>query len=127
MNMYNYNYCKPAFMPRFFQHGFSGNEQDDSIRIPKSYYEFDEENDLLNLTVELPGTKKEEIKISSSDRTLSLSTVVDEEDKTSLRYKRNFRFHHKIKGDSIKASYADGILKLTIEKDLPKKFDINID
>ncbi|OLS27567.1 MAG: hypothetical protein HeimC3_03460 [Candidatus Heimdallarchaeota archaeon LC_3] len=127
MRMYNYNYCKPAFMPRYFQHGFSGTEQDDLTRIPKSYYEFDEENDLLNLTVELPGIKKEDIKISSSDKTLSLSTVVNEEDKTSPRYKRHFRFHHKIKGDSIIASYADGTLKLTIKKDVPKKYDVNVD
>ena len=43
MKIYNYNYCRPAFMPRIFQQEFSGNEEDDLTRIPKSYYEYDEE------------------------------------------------------------------------------------
>ncbi|MHA1990093.1 MAG: Hsp20/alpha crystallin family protein [Candidatus Hodarchaeales archaeon] len=121
-----YNNCGPAFMPRIFFKDFSGTEQDDT-RIPKSYYDYDEDKDILNLTVELPGVSKDDVKINTTDRTVSVSTITEEEESKVPKFGRKFRFHYKIKPENVSAKFENGVLELNIERDLPQKFDINID
>jgi HSP20 family protein len=105
---------------------FSGTEKTD-VRAPKSYYDYYEDKDMLNLTVELPGVSKEDVKINATDRTISVSTVSEKEESTTPKFGRKFRFHYKIKPENVSAKFENGVLKLDIERDLPKKFDINID
>lgn len=113
-------------MPRIFFKEFSGNEEDD-IRIPKSYYDYDEDKDLLNLTIELPGVSKDDVKINATDKTVSVSTVTENKEEKIPKFQRKFRFHYKIKPENVSAKFENGVLKLDIERDLPKKFDIKID
>ncbi len=82
---------------------------------------------------ELPGIPKEDIQVTYEDGVLTISgqqqiDIVDEDKKgklirserssTSLR--RQYLLEN-VKEDEIKASYSDGVLKLTLHKDSNKK------
>jgi HSP20 family molecular chaperone IbpA len=106
-------------------------EFDDDIttsagRTPYYTADYDDETGTISLKIEIPGTPKDSIKLDSSDRKVSLTTKTDKEDDKNEFFQRDFFFRHKIKTESIKAEYKDGILILKVEKDLPKKFDIQI-
>lgn len=123
---YRYNNCGPTFMPRFFFEELSTNEKND-VRIPRSYYDYDENKDILNLSIELPGASKDDVKIKATDRSVSVSTLDEKEESKAPKFDRKFRFHYKIKPENVTAKFEDGVLKLTIERDLPQKFDVKIE
>ena len=94
-----------------------------------------------NLTVEIPGLNKEDIKIVYEDSTLTVSAEkkesIDKSDESKnyvhkeIYYGSYFRSFHleNIDKDAIKANYNNGILNLTLPKkeiENTKKF-INIE
>ncbi|MHA1984267.1 MAG: Hsp20/alpha crystallin family protein [Candidatus Hodarchaeales archaeon] len=116
-------------IPRLMNSIFSEFENESSHSAGRTPYytaEYDEETGIISLKIEIPGTAKENVKLSGSDRKVTLTTKSDKEDDKTDYYEREFFFRHKIKSDSIKAEYKDGILVVKVEKDLPKKFDIQI-
>lgn len=90
---------------------------------------------------ELPGLKKEDIKISITDDTLTISgerkMQKEEKGKTYHRiemnygkFERTIRFPSEVLPDKAKASYKDGILSITIpksEKAKAKELEIQIE
>ncbi|MBS4028584.1 MAG: Hsp20/alpha crystallin family protein [Ignavibacteriales bacterium] len=86
--------------------------------------EFDEH---YLVTVDLPGLKKDEIKITLEDHTLTISgekKFENEEKKDSYhrvergygRFERAFTLPQSVKTDKIDAKYKDGVLSLTVPK-----------
>jgi HSP20 family molecular chaperone IbpA len=85
--------------------------------------------DRYELDLELPGYKKEEVKVELEDGYLKISaehSEVKEEKDDEGRYirkerhtgklQRNFYVGNGIKGDGIKAKFEDGVLALTVQK-----------
>ena len=77
------------------------------------------------IEMDLPGFKKEEINIDLEDKYLIISVSKNEEKEEKNKYIRKERYYGEykrsfyvgaVKEDSIKASYNDGILRLSYPK-----------
>lgn len=94
------------------------------------------------LDIEMPGFKKDEIKVSLEDGylTVGASRKVTEEDKKhsnnylrkerSESFQRSYYVGDDVPEDSVKAKYEDGVLCLTLPKSKPKQISshsINIE
>ena len=113
-------------------------EFDNAVWMPLT--DIAEDNDNYYLKVDLPGIKKEEVKISYIDGNLSISgeRVQEEETKdkkfhrmerTLGKYYRSFNIPKEIKDDKIKAEFKNGQLSITIPKAdevKPKEIDIKV-
>lgn len=86
-----------------------------------------ENEDQYVISAELPGLKKNEIKIDFKDRVLTISGEKSgekkKEDTKYLRversygkFERKFGVPEKIAGDKITANYKDGLLEVTLPK-----------
>ena len=86
----------------------------------------------IELSVELPGVKKEDIKVNIEDRVLTISgelKVEDQEEKKNYyrrerrygTFKRSFSLSDDILVDEVAADYKDGILKITLKKNTAKE------
>lgn len=87
---------------------------------------YEKDNNLI-IEAEVPGAKKEDIEIKIKDNTVVIKgEVKKEEDKKEENYYRSERFYGKfervftlpadVKTEEAKASFENGILKLTIPK-----------
>ena len=99
-----------------------------------------EDKDDYKIKADLPGIKKDDVKISFSDGKLSISGERNQEkenkdarshriERTFGKYYRSFTLPKKIKEDKIKADFKDGQLTVTIpkaEEVKPKEIDIKI-
>ncbi len=85
--------------------------------------------DEIVLTAELPGFKKEDIKLSVEDHTITLSgekkSEYEEKEKKGNYYRLERRFGSftrslelpaPVQGDKVKAIYKDGVLKVVLPK-----------
>jgi HSP20 family protein len=93
---------------------------------PRTNYYSDEEN--VYLDVEIPGVKKEDIKISFKNNVLTVSGEKKDsskKNKDSQVYKlernfgpftRSYQIPEGLNTDDIKASFEDGILKIIVSK-----------
>jgi HSP20 family protein len=70
-----------------------------------------DEKDHIMVIVELPGVSKEKIKIEVTGDILNLSTS----DKTR-QYAKEILLPHKVNAETMKTSYKNGILEITLEK-----------
>ena len=86
-----------------------------------------EDNDNYKIKADLPGIKKEDVKISFSDGKLSISGERKQEEETKDakyhriertfgKYFRSFTLPKEIKEDKIKADFKDGQITVTIPK-----------
>ena len=95
-----------------------------------------EKDDSYELDVDLPGFKKDEIKVQLKDGYLTLSAAKgldkDEQDKKGNyirreRYagtmSRSFYVGEDVTQEDIHAKYEDGILRLSVPKKVPKKVE----
>lgn len=82
------------------------------------------------LDIEMPGFKKEDIKVSLEDGylTVSGSKKTEKDDKTkylrkeiSESFQRSYYVGKEVPEENIKAKYADGILTLDVPKSKPKQ------
>ncbi len=71
---------------------------------------FDEKDHIL-VIVELPGVSKEKIKVDINGDILNLSTS----DK-GRQYAKEILLPHKVNAETLKTSYKNGILEITLEK-----------
>jgi HSP20 family protein len=93
----------------------------------------DEKNIFIN--AEIPGVKKEEIKISLQDNILTISgekksETEEKKDKNYYRservfgsFTRSFTLPEEINPDKVEAKFEEGILKIVIEKASPKEIN----
>ena len=116
----------------------SDEEFDNAVWMPLT--DIAEDNDNYYLKVDLPGIKKQDVKISYIDGNLSISgeRVQDKEAKDKKihrversygKYYRSFNIPKEIKDDKIKAEFKDGQLTITIPKAdevKPKEIDIKV-
>ena len=86
----------------------------------------------ITLTAELPGMKKDDIKVEVKEGVLTLSgertmeKEVKEEnyhrnERTYGRFQRSFTLPSNIKQEGMKASYEDGLLSISLPKEEEKK------
>ena len=106
---------------------------------PKADFYSDEEN--VHLDIEIPGAKKEDIKISFKDNVLTVSgekkdlsgktknNQVFKSERNFGPFSRNFQLPEGLNTDSIQASFEDGILKVAVAKKVkntPQEKEIKI-
>lgn len=115
----------------FFREPAELNEQYPSIEVR-------EEKDHYKLTAELPGIKKDDIKLEVKDNTLTISGEKKHEtyekgkgyyysERRYGGFERSFNLGKNLVADDIKASYTDGILEVILKKakeEQPKKIEI---
>ena len=89
-----------------------------------------EYDDRYELDLELPGYKKEEVQVELEDGYLKVSAEHNQEKETQDdggkyirkerhygKLKRNFYVGNRIKADSVKAAFENGVLALTVQKE----------
>jgi HSP20 family protein len=79
-------------------------------------YEVDERDDHYAISVDLPGIKKDEIKIEVLDKALTVSGERKKFDKPYGTFKRSFVLPGTVSTDKIEAQYEDGVLMLYVPK-----------
>lgn len=118
-----------SLFDEFFDNGFWG-KGFDKFEAPSMKTDVKEVDGNYELSVELPGFKKEEITASLKDGYLTISAKHEESDdkkdendkyiRRERRFgscKRSFFVGEAITEDDIKGSYNNGILKLTLPKE----------
>lgn len=117
----NYDLLEDVFNNTFFK-------ETESKVMKTDIYE--QENDYI-IMIDLPGCKKEDIKIEISEGYLVICANINKEiDETNSKYirkeryfgqcSRNFFVGEEIEVEDIKASFNNGILKLIV----PKKYEV---
>ena len=103
----------------------NGDEYENAVWMPLT--DVYEDKDDYKIKADLPGIKKEDVKISFSDGKLSISGERKQEEKTKNakyhriertfgKYYRSFTVPKEIKEDKIKADFKDGQITVTIPK-----------
>ena len=110
------------FKPMFYD------EQLDSMRT-----DIKETDKDYQLAIEMPGFRKEEIKVSLENGYLTVSAEkneTEEEGKEGAKYlrrecrmscQRSYYVGDKVQEEAVKAKYENGMLQLTVPKEEPKK------
>jgi HSP20 family protein len=126
-------------MDRLFKTFFGGvPEEREGFWAP--VIDIEEDNENIMVKAELPGIKKDDIKVTVRDNMLSVSGERKQEketkEKTFHRIERSYgKFSRTITlptavdADRIKATYKDGILNITLPKPesiKPKQIDVEI-
>jgi len=86
-----------------------------------------EEKDSVVIKAELPGMKKEDIDISLTDNTITLSGEKKKEEKIEKKdyyrversegsFKRSFRLPAEVKTDKAEANFKEGVLEIRLPK-----------
>ena len=123
-------------MDFFNPFGF-GWENSDVVWSPS--VDLSETENKYEIIAEIPGMKKEEIRVAFDNGVLTLNgeRKIDAEKKDKNyhrmerlygRFERSFRLPEEVKTDQIKASYQDGVLTVEIpksEKPKPKSIDVS--
>lgn len=83
-----------------------------------------EEKDALKVVAEVPGVEKEDIDLKATENSLTISV-----DNKVRRYYKEVEFPSMVDPESVKASYRNGILEVTLTKreTKPKGHKIKID
>ena len=121
-----------------FNENFWGNKNQLYVKHAQNMMKTDvrEKDDSYELDVDLPGFKKDEIKVQLKDGYLTLSAAKgldkDQQDKQGNyirreRYagtmSRSFFVGEDVAQEDIHAKYEDGILRLSVPKKAPKKIE----
>ncbi len=128
-------------MDRLYQN-FFGSISDEAVDFPMTYplVNIKERKDQLEISAELPGLSKDDVKISISDSILTIKGEKKSEAKkenenyfrTERRYgklERSFRLPTKVDNEKVKAEFKDGILNIMLpkkEEAKPKEISIKI-
>ena len=127
-----------ADMDRLFN-TFFGRFSEDTDGFWAPSLDIEENNGNIIVKAEVPGMKKDDIKVSVRNNVLSISGERKQEketkDKTIHRIERSYgRFSRaitlpsEVDGEKVKASYKDGILNITLPKpESMKSKDIEVD
>ena len=131
--------------PRELEDNFSGILNNYAVDDSESFNSFNPKIDIsedeknIYLEAELPGVKKENMKIKLEDNKLTISGEkknVNDSDKGKRFFNRErlfgtfekvFTIQADIKQDNIRAEFENGILSVTIEKLIPEKKEMTIE
>lgn len=96
--------------------GLKGLMQQSSTREPLVDTSFDEKQNVLTITAEMPGISKEDVRVQLSEGLITIDA-----EKGSKKYHTEVPVDEELDADSSKATYANGILELKIKsKRTPK-------
>lgn len=105
-------------------------ELENELHMPST--DIRETKDAYEVTAELPGMKKEDIKVSMHDGVLTISAENKSETEEKKegqvirrerrygKFLRRFAIGPDVQDDKVDAKFEDGLLKLTIPKSQPK-------
>ena len=74
-----------------------------------------EEKESVVVIAELPGVEKEDIKLNATEEMLSIKV-----DTPQRKYSKRIQLPAKIKPETAKASYKNGVLEVRLERKVPK-------
>lgn len=95
------------------------------VREPFVDVLLDDKEKVLKLVAEMPGVEKKDIKIVVEGRTVSLDAV-----HAQKKYHAKVPIRHKVDEDSVRATYANGILEVSFklkEEDKPKGKTVEVE
>jgi len=96
--------------------GLQGLIQQSAVREPLVDTAFDEKDNSLTITAELPGITKQDIKLETSE-----GLVMIHAEKDDKKYHTEIPVDEQLDAETAKATYTNGILELKIKsKKLPK-------
>jgi HSP20 family protein len=114
--------------PRLFDWSFPASLER-GLGIARSFPKTDivERDNEIEVQAELPGVKKEDLDVSISNQIMTIRACTKEEEKaeegrylrreiTRGEYQRTFTLPDYVDADNAKASFNDGILKITLPK-----------
>ncbi len=94
----------------------SARETEHSVREPFTSSMIDEKNNELNITAEMPGIKKEYIKLNATE-----TEVIIKADSEGRKYYKSVNTPCPVDPDSARAKYNNGVLEVTLKlKEAPK-------
>jgi HSP20 family protein len=122
----------------FFGRPFTRREWTEEAWSPS--VDVSETKDNITINAEIPGMSKEDVKVSVQDNVLTLSgeRKQEKEEKNANdhriernygSFRRSFTLSTPVQPDKVKATYKDGILKITFPKTeevKPKEIPINV-
>lgn len=122
---YSSNLFDDFFNDPFFTRAF------DSSKTDLMKTDIKDQDDRYLLDIELPGFQKEDVHVELKDGYLTISAShTEEKDETDRKYirkerhsgscQRSFYIGNHVNQNDIKASFENGILKLSIPKQAPK-------
>ncbi len=85
----------------------------------------DDKEKVLKLVAEMPGVEKKDIKIEVVGRTVNINT-----EQNDRKYQAKVPIKHKVDEDSVKATYANGILEVSFklkEEERPKGKTVSVE
>ena len=102
-------------------------EEESSLSAFKPVVDIEENDKEFNVGVELPGIKKEDVKVNIKDNLLSISGEKKQDTKVKEKnynrterifgsFQRCFRLPEMVNQDSVSAEFKDGILNIVIPK-----------
>ncbi|EAT58661.1 Hsp20/alpha crystallin family protein [Chlorobium ferrooxidans] len=102
-----------------------------SMIAPSFKVDISEDENVINIEADLPGVKKEDVKVSMDDDVLCITaerTQSEEEKKKGYHrierswgsLSRSFTVGENINAEKIEASYDNGVLKIVLPKSEPK-------
>lgn len=107
----------PFFTTSF--HSDLWNQMDRHFEATREFspdYEVNEHDDHYAISVDLPGVKKDEIKIEVLDKALTITGERKKFDKSYGNFKRSFVLPNTVSVEKIEAHYEDGVLQLYVPK-----------
>ncbi len=111
--------------PRIYNFSISLNPIDEhdiinlrDLNFERSYFEYDEplidiveDKNSLKVYVELPGVRKEDIKVKATER--KITVAIENQDG---KYYKEIHLPSKVKPEKAKATFRNGVLEVTFEK-----------
>jgi HSP20 family protein len=84
--------------------------QQSSVREPLVDTSFNEKENLVTITAEMPGITKEDVKVELSEGLVTIHA-----EKGDKKYHSEVPIHEELDADTAKATYTNGILELKIK------------
>lgn len=127
-------------MNRMFDSYFSRKPGGGEMMIWNPVVDISETEEEITVAAEVPGIKKEDIKITIQDNVLTLSGEKNEEKEEKNKqyhrversfgsFQRSFSLPSSVSADKIKAKYKDGILVVVLpksEESKPKEIQVKV-
>jgi len=137
---------KPAQKTEKSESNWLDNFESRDVSAEKSFYEFEPQTNLVEkeegyeISIELPGVKKEDVKISFLENILTIKGDKKNEEKVDEKnyyrierrfgsFERSFRLPTEIDVNQTKATFSNGILTIELakkEEEKPKEISIKI-
>lgn len=128
---------KPSIFGKHYNDGFQKviREFKDNVEQSSNYFplvDVIKQENSINFSVELPGIKKEDVKIVLEDGILSISgekkNNTDENDQVTVyrnersfgKFERKFKLQDDIDPDNVKAKFENGVLNVSVTLVVPE-------